>query len=232
MAGWTKTDYDNAYRFRVERYFGGRGPGRREVNVNYHRWAMQPILADMWLRLGVILNIANTEHVAIVGCGFGWGVDAFIAETGATTVGIDISDYIFAEQGNTEETELRAAIAAVGLDPDTGRGLELMGHLYDAQPRANVVVLNEDMQTNNSRQNIRAALGNNWPSVVIFEDIISDTTLDAEITQANNAATLFAGNQRVIWVTGHDYPGRTLAQLQTLTGAEVITRDGQTHLVP
>lgn len=232
MAGWTKADYDNAYRFRVERYFGGRGPGRREVNVNYVRWAMQPILADMWARLALILNIANTEHVLIVGCGFGWGVEAFIAETGANTVGIEISDYIDSEKGNTEEVDIRASIAAVGLDPDAGRGLELMGHLYDAQPRANIIVLKEDMNTNTSRQNIRAALGNNWPSVVIFEDIISEPTLDAEITQANNAANLFAGNQRVIWITPRGYPGRSLAELQTLTGAEVITRDGQTHLVP
>jgi hypothetical protein len=65
-----------------------------------------------------------------------------------------------------------------------------------------------------------------------LEDLIDAATTDAEITQVNNALNLFAGNQRVIYVTGKGYPGRTLQQLQTLTGAEVITRDGQTYLVP
>jgi hypothetical protein len=88
------------------------------------------------------------------------------------------------------------------------------------------------MQTNQSRNAIRSALGNNWPSVVIFENIVDANTTDQEITAANNAANLFAGDQRVIWITGKGYPGRTLEQLQTLTGAEVITRDGQIHLVP
>ena len=231
MVGWTKADYDDAYQFRAERSFGGRDPGRAEVTVNYVRWAIQPILADMWARLAPILNIASTEHVLIVGCGFGWGAEAFIAETGANTIGIEISDYIESEKANTEEADIRASIAAVGLDPDIGRGLELMGHLYDAQPRASGIVFKEDMSTITSRQNIREALGNNWPSVVVFEDIISEPTLDAEITQAKNNCNLFPGNQRVIWITPRGYPGRTLAELQTLTGAEVITRDGQTHLV-
>jgi hypothetical protein len=96
-----------------------------------------------------------------------------------------------------------------------------------------VIVLQEDAQTNTSRQAIRAALGNNWPDVCIVEDLIDAATTDAEITQVNNALNLFAGNQRrVIYVTGKGYPGRTLAQLQALTAAEVITRDGVTHLVP
>ena len=235
MAGYTKADYDAAYSFRVERMIGG-GPtvedGRAEVRVHYHKWAMQPILAAMWARLAPILNIASSEHVCIVGAGFGWGVDAFIAETGATTVGIDISDYISAEQSNTEETELRAAISAVGLDPDSGRGAVVLAEIYDAQPRSNVIVLQEDAQTNTSRQAIRAALNNNWPSVVIMEDLIDANTTDQEITQVNNAANLFAGAQRVIWITSSDQPGRTLQELQTLTGSEVITRDGLTHLVP
>jgi hypothetical protein len=188
----------------------------------------------MWAIVAPILSIASTEKVLIVGAGFGWGLEAFITETNATTVGIDISTYVNAEKDNTEEAELRAAISAVGLDPDAGRGLELMGHIFDGNPRKDpsVIVLDENMQTNQSRQAIRSALGNSWPSVCILENIISVNSTDAEITQVNNACNLFAGNQRVIWVTKKDLPGRTLQQLQTLTGSEVITTDGQIHLVP
>jgi hypothetical protein len=239
MAYDTKADFDNAYQFRVDRYFNRDNPGvaqdpaqTGEVILHYHRFFMSPILADMWARLAPILNIASTEHVLIVGAGFGWGVEAFIAETGCTTVGIDVSDYINAEKNNTEETEIDAAIVAAGLDPAAGRGAAIKAYVYDAQPRTNVIVLQENAQTNTSRQAIRAALGNNWPDVCIVEDLIDAATTDAEITQVNNALNLFAGNQRVIYVTGKGYPGRTLAQLQALTAAEVITRDGVTHLVP
>lgn len=227
----TKADFDAAYSFRVERYFGGHPNTRPEVRVNYHRWAVKPILADMWNRLAPILSIPTTNASLIVGAGFGWGIEAFKVATGVTNaVGIDISDYIAAEQSNTEEAELRTAITAVGLDPDTGRGLELMGILYDAQPRTNVVVLQSDMSTQNERQLIRTALGGNWPDVVIFEDIIGETTTDAEIVNANNAGGGFGGTQRRIWITGGTRYGRTPQDLQTLTGAEVITRDGSMYI--
>jgi hypothetical protein len=160
----------------------------------------------MWDTLQPILQIQPTEYVLVVGAGFGWGVEYLASLTGATCVGIDVSDHIQAQQGTDEETEIDEAITAAGLDPATGRGAAIKAYVYDAQPRSNVIVLNEDMQTNQSR--------------------------NQEITQVNNALNLFAGDQRVIWITGKGYPGRTLEQLQTLTGAEVITRDGQIHLVP
>ncbi len=231
MAGWTKEDYDAAYRFRVERYFGGHPSTRGEVKVHYHRWAMKPFWANRWRKLQLVLNILPTDDVCVIGSGFGWGVEAITAETGATVVGIDISDYIAAEQGTTEEAELRAEIALVGLDPDTGRGLELMGILYDAQPRANVIVLQEDAKNNQSRQRIRAALNNNWPSVVVYEDIVDDTWADQDIIDARNAGNGFGGQQRLIWIY-RNTPARTLQNLFDLlpAGSEVISTDTLTYL--
>lgn len=230
MAEYTKEQYDQLYRFRVCRYFGGRLAGEEPVYIHYHKYSMKPILEARWARMAPLLNIASTESVLIVGAGFGWGVEAFINETGCTTVGIDISAYVQAEKDNTEEAELRQCIIDAGFDPDSGKGATILAGVFDNQPRSNVVVLNEDMQTNQSRNAIRSALGN-WPTVCIAEDIIDDTTTDAEITQVNNAMDLFAGTQRIIWV--HDgLAGRTLQDLQTLTGAEVISTDGSVHLVP
>ena len=233
MAGYTKEQYDTLYRFRVGRYVPalcGDPEAAAEVYVHYHKHMVKPLLEKRWSKCAPVLNIASTELVLIVGAGFGWGVEAFIAETGCTTIGIDVSDYIDAEKGNTETAELRQAITDGGLDPDTGRGALLLGLMDDGYPRTNVIVLKEDMQTNQSRNAIRSALGG-WPTVVIFEDIIDDTTTDAEITQANNAANLFAGDQRVIWM--HDgLAGRSIQDLQTLTGEEVISTDGTIYLVP
>jgi len=192
---------------------------------------MAPLLANRWSILQPVLNILSTDDVCVFGAGFGWGVDAIIAETGATVVGIDISDYIFAEQANTEETELRAEISAVGLDPDTGRGLELMGILYDAQPRSNVVILQEDGANAGSRLAIRTALGNNNPSVCIAEDIIDDTWTDIDIENLRNGMNGFGGPQRLIFL----YTGTATRTHQDLFDLlpgtkEVISTDGQVYL--
>lgn len=226
---YTKADYDAQYRFRVSRYFAGsQPPGSDPIWINYHKYSMAPILADRWAVLAPVLNIASSELALIVGAGFGWGVEAFIAETGCTTVGVDTSQYIADEQANTEEAELRAAITAAGHDPDSGHGAEVLAGIFDNQPRTNVVVLQEDAQTNTSRQAIRAALGS-WPTVCIVEDLIDENTTDLEITQVHNALDNFAGTQRIIWVT-NGTSTRTLQDIQTLTGDEVISTDGQVYL--
>lgn len=230
MAGYTKAEYDALYQFNVSRYFGGIAPGEQPVRLNYHKYCMGPILADRWANMAPVLNIASTELVLIVGAGFGWGVEAFINETGCTTVGIDVSDYIDAEKANTEEAEVRAAIIAAGHDPDSGHGAVVLAGVCDFQPRSNVIILKEDASTNTSRQAIRAALGN-WPTVCILEDLIDEATTDGEITLVNNAMDNFAGTQRIIWVFNGNAT-RTMQDLQTLTGAEVISTDGTVHLVP
>ena len=230
MAGYTKEQYDSLYRFRVCRYFGGRAPGENPVWIHYHRYSMAPINAARWAACAPVLNIDPSELVLIVGAGFGWGVEAFIQETGCTTVGIDISDYVDAEKTNTEEAEIRQAIIDAGFDPDSGKGATILNGVCDFQPRTSVIVLKEDAQTNQSRNAIRTALGG-WPTVCIVEDLIDATTTEAEILQVNSALSLFAGTQRVIWMhTGQ--PPYTIQELATLTGSEVISTDGSQHVVP
>ena len=228
MAGYTKDQYDELYRFRVSRYFGGIASGEQSVFLNYHKFSMKPILAARWAAMAPVLAISPPELCLIVGAGFGWGVEAFIAETGCTTVGIDISDYIDAEKANTEEAEIRAAIIAAGHDPDSGHGAAVLAGVFDGQPRSNVIILKEDASTNTSRQAIRSTLGG-WPTVCILEDLIDETTTDGEITLVNNAMDNFAGSQRIIWVFNGNAT-RTMQDLQTLTGAEVISTDGVRYL--
>ena len=235
MAGWTKADYDENYRMQVERRMPGGGPppseNRPSVYIRYHKFFMKPILIDMWAKLNPILNILATDNVVVVGAGFGWGVEALVTETGATVVGIDISDYINAEQSNTEEAELRAEVTTAGLDPDTGRGLDVMNFIYDGQPRSNIIVLKEDAATNRSRQAIRAALNNNNPSVVVYESIIDDAWTDTDIINARNAGNGFGGQQRLIWIY-QATPLRTHQNLFDLlpAGSEVISTDGLVYI--
>lgn len=232
MAAWTKADYDTNYRWRVERYLGGHPNTRPEVVVHYHKWAMKPLLANRWAVLQPVLNILSTDHVCVIGAGFGWGVEAIIAETSATVVGIDISAYIAAEGANTEEAELRAEVALVGLDPDAGRGLEIMNFIYDAQPRTSVIVLENDASTGPQRNEIRTALGGNWPSVVVYEDIIDDTWTDTEIINARDAGNGFGGAQRLIFLYKRTDARSHQDLLDLLPGSvEVISADGTVYLV-
>jgi len=236
MAGFTKQDFDDAYSFRVERYLDGHPNTRAEVRTHYHRWAMVPLLQARWAILQPILNILSTDFVCVVGAGFGWGVEAIIAETGALTVGVDISDYVAAEKDSTEEAELRAEVSAVGLDPDTGRGLEIMNFIFDGSVRSNVVVLQSDAASGPQRTAIRNALGGNWPSVVIAEDVIDDTWTDAEIVSMRNSMNGFGGRQRLIFV----YTATEARSAQDLfdvlnvlqgTPSEIISRDGQVYII-
>jgi len=238
VAGWTKADYDANYRFQVERRMPGGGPppaeGRSPVRLRYHKLLMQPILASMWATLAPILapNISSTDEVCVVGAGFGWGVDAIIVETGAVNVvGIDISQYIADEQGNTEEAEIRAEISAVGLDPDIGRGADILAFASDGLPRSNVIVLNNDAASGPQRQAIRQALGGNWPSVVISENIIDDSWTDTDIENLRNSMNGFGGQQRLIFV----YKGTAARTHQDLFDLlpgtkEVISTDGLVYL--
>ena len=238
----TKEDFDDAYRIQVERRMPGGGPppaeDRPAVFLHYHRFGQRPIMASRWATLQPILNIQSTDFVCVVGAGFGWGVDAIVAETGATVVGIDISQYIADEQANTEEAEIRAEIDLVGLDPDTGRGAEILAFVFEDVPRSNVVVLQNDASTQNQRQEIRTALGGNWPTVVVYEDIIDDTWTDQDIINARNAGNGFGGQQRLIFVyrgTSHLSPPRThQALFDLLPGqpnpSEVISVDGEIYL--
>ncbi len=234
-APWTKVDYDANYRTQIERRMSTPAPTniRSAVRIHYHRWTMVPWLANMWATLHPILspNILSTDFVCVVGAGFGWGVDAVIAETGSTVVGIDLSQYIADEQGNTEEAELRAEVSAVGLNPDTGRGLEVMNFAFDGQPRANVIVLQNDAASGPQRQEIRTALGGNWPSVVIAENVIDDTWTDTEIVSMRNSMNGFGGTQRLIFIYKATATRTHQDLFDLLPGTkEIISTDGQVYL--
>lgn len=217
---WTKADYDGAYSFRVERYFGGHPNTRPEIRINYHEWSMKPILEERWRRTTLVLApaISASDRVLVVGAGFGWGVAALIRRTSATVVGIDTSPYIQAEKSADDSVEIAAAITAVGLNPLTGRGLQIMNAVSTSGIRAKVDILDEDMSTQQSRQNIGAALGGS-PTWIIPEDIVDDAMSDAEITTL--AGHLDQSTARKVWLYTAT-AARTSEQLNVLTGHKVL----------
>ncbi len=181
MAGWTKADYDDAYLIRAERRHGGHPGSRREVKLNYHREVMLPFHDQWWSTIIPILGLTSADRVVLVGAGFGWGVEKLEEKVpGITVVGVDISDYIHDEKNNDERVDVEAACLAVGLGPTDPRTIELVGIYVQPGPRMKVNVRNEDLLSNGSRNRIRQALGNTFPTRIITEDMIQTLT-DAEI---------------------------------------------------
>jgi len=220
MAGWTKAQYDAAYSFRVERYLGGHPMSRPEVRINYHEFSMKPILEERWRRTTAVLApaIGPGDRVLVIGAGFGWGVRAIIRRTGATAIGIDNSAYIQGEKGNDDTAEIEAAITAVGLDPSSARGLEIIAAVATPGPRAKVEILDEDMATPESRQRIATALGG-APTWMVVEDIVDDAMTDTEITTL--AGRLDNSTAKKVWLYTRT-AARTSEQLNALTGHKVI----------
>ncbi len=107
-----------------------------------------------------------------------------------------------------------------------------MNFVYDAQPRSSVIVLENDAASGPQRAAIRTALGGNWPSVCIAEDIIDDTWPDTDIVSLRNSMNGFGGTQRLIFLYSAT-PTRSHQNLLDLLpgSAEVISSDGTVYLV-
>lgn len=218
MAGWTKADFDAAYKFLPESRMGGWPAGQVPISVHYVRAFVEPIIRARWENIVPgILNITAADHVVIIGAGFGWGVEVLVSMTGANVVGVDISDYIESDQSVDEIADWDAAITLAGLDPAGPRGLEIKAAFHTPGPRSNVVVLKESMKTNQSRNKVRQALGNNIPTHIITEDTIQLFS-DAEI--AEFVADIDPIGAQVSHINGGT--PRTNLELAALTGHKCI----------
>lgn len=219
MAGYTEQDFVDNYSNRAERQWGHPNT-RSEVRLNYHSFFIAPLLAKRWDSIvPSILNITASDKVVIVGAAFGWGVDRLIELTGCTAVGVDISDYVEAAKGLDENTELSAAIQAVGLSETTGRGLLIYDKYKTTGARTVSVVLKEDMLSNKSRNEIKKTLGNVAPTYIITEDMIQDLS-DVEIAAWAVEAVKLPGATIVHIISNESI--RTAEQLNALTGHKVI----------
>ena len=169
---WDKSMYDAAYSINAEP--DGHPNTRPGIRLHYNRAVLMPEMRRRAAKFISILGITQADRILIVGCGFGWTVEAF-AELGYTVVGADVSAYINNNLAIDEATDIRAAIQAVGLDPDTGEGLQHFNRLYGDGVRTRAIVLNEDSKNNRSRNAIRRELGGD-PTIAISEDLVTSLT--------------------------------------------------------
>lgn len=217
---WTKADFDAAYSMQVERRFRPPRNTPTPMRLHYHEWAIKPLMDRRWTELLKVIAppILTSERILIVGAGFGWGVRALLERVSCTAIGTDISPYIQGEKAGDDSAEVSAAITAAGLDPTTGRGLELFGLVRTTGDRAKEIVLDEDITTAASRTAIESNLGGT-PTRIFAEDLVSADTTDAEITAL--AGDLDQWPSRKTWLYTPS-PSRSSEQLAALTGHQVI----------
>lgn len=164
-------------------------PERVDIRLSYHRAVLFNSLArteaDMYVAK---LGWQPSWRIGIVGCGFGWTVEHLEQRYGfSNIIGIDVSQFIQTNKSGTEEADINAAIAAVGLSPTVGEGASIKARIFDGGPRsrASRSILNENGNTNQSRNRIRQALGGNTNfDVGLSEDVLEALT-DVECIQAS-----------------------------------------------
>lgn len=203
---WGKAQFDQFYRKEVERYGvpPPRGTTGPYITLGYHwfwtgagqagesPYGLTSLpFAQMIVEL---LGLVAGDAVLLVGCGFAY-TSKGLSTLGIRVIGTDLSDYIQAEKGNTEEAEIRAACLAAGVDPDTdqvlGPGatwwnpLDLFMEGGRAAPaiRGKGEILEEELRTRGSRNAVLNRFEANWPGVspryIITEEVLNSIP-DAE----------------------------------------------------
>ncbi len=224
----TKADFDAAYKYNAE-WDKGRPNTRPGIKLHYTREIQIPQCDK---RAQHIIDhmgwTAPGPTVVVLGAGFGWLVECFEARDPSYTnmVGVDTSLYIQAEKDNTEEADIDAAIASVGLDPATGEGLSIKSRRFadtGIRSRTSKGILNKDINKAQERKEIRTALGlsgNEKPQFILTESIIESLT-DQEVIDGTSQLLSWA-DEVIHWVVvfkpqgGIGYNKKTLAEWRTL----------------
>ena len=205
----TKADYDGIYYARLEP--DGHPASRPAVVVNYCRWLDYPWHQTAATNLISILGLQPTQRIVLVGSGFAWTLEALVLEHGfdpARVVGVDTSAYVHSAKATSEEADIRAAISAVGLDPNTGRGAELLARAWDggARVRAGIRIINETLTNNASRRRTRDAVGQpiDW---VISEVMLESLTDNEAILASQNVHAIDAPTTGVAHIVTTQHSG-------------------------
>ncbi len=220
MGAYGKAEFDDNYHVYCERPWGN--PGDRDpVTLGYIRKYVEPQLRTFWeLALADdALNITREDRVCVYGCAYGWGVEILQELTGATVVGSEMSQYIHDTKDLSDHVDIEAACEAVGLKLTDKRVQEIKDYWGTVGPRTTATVLQEDMQTGRSRNNVSDELGGT-PTYVITEDMISEMTDDEVDAFAKDADKFGKKNTEVIHLTGQK--SRSTERLNELTGHTCI----------
>lgn len=231
---WTKELFDLAYRFNAEPE--GHPNTREAITLHYNRYVLYPEMLRRAKFFIAQFGLTAADRVLVVGCGFGWTVEALTA-LGITAVGTDVGAYIQSGKTLAEDGDIDGAIRTVGLDPTGGEGLVHFNRLKgEGGARAKVNVLNEDSATASSRNRVKTALGT--PTIIITEDVVTSLT-DTECVALNTAVAKYATDIRIVhFLTELANPNapfffnsKTLEEWKLLFPLATVVADGYVYRV-
>ena len=177
----TKADWDSFYAIGAEPW--GHPGTREEVTLNYHRSVLLPIVRNHAKNLAVAMGLVRTDRLIIVGCGFGWILEAF-EQLAVQAVGTQVSSYIQGFKFENEDDDITAAINAVGLALNTIDGLLIYTHHRgngESRAKKGADVMDEALDTTASQNAVKNAAGG--PNAIILSyDGWINTLTDAEAT--------------------------------------------------
>lgn len=185
---WDKALFDLAYDMSAEP--NGHPNTRPEIRLHYHRYVLYPEALRRAQFFVQHFGLTAATNVLIVGCGFGWTVEALVG-MGIPAIGTDISAYIQNNKGLTEDTDISAEVSKVSLSSASGDGLLHFNRLRGDGVRTRATVANEDSSTNASRGRVRRLFANNTINLCITEDIVTSMT-DAEILTVRGQLAQYA----------------------------------------
>ena len=211
----TKASWDDLWEIGAEGAWGHPNT-RDEVNLNYHRFVVLQRDKNVASNLISALGWDSTSRVLVVQCGFGWVLEGMADEGVTDTKCTTTSPYILNNKGTNEDADINAAIASVGLSTSFGDGLTLFTTFRgDGGPRSKrtASILNEALDTSESRQRMRTALGGPGFDVLTYDGYLQTFT-DAEAEALSDNLHRIPGVGRVIH---HVFGGAWAPGIQTKT---------------
>jgi SAM-dependent methyltransferase len=205
-------------------------PERTDIRLSYHRAALfNTLFLDRATRLPSILGWTPAKHICVIGCGFGWFVEQLVALGYTQAFGFDPSTFIQANFNGTEEADINAAIAAVGLSPTVGAGAAIKARIFDGGTRARVPIGNQDGKTASSRSAIVHTFNQSRVDVIHTQNVVEALT-DAEVAAYAPQLRQIAPVTHLIGVASPgNVPGlmnwKTLVQWKALLTPDTVIDD-------
>jgi hypothetical protein len=229
---WDKALFDLAYEFNAEPM--GHPNTRPGIRLHYSRYVMFPEMLKRARFFVSHFGLTANDRVLVVGCGFGWTVEA-LQSLGIETIGTDVSDYIFNTKDQSEDADIADAISAVGLNPASGEGLVHFNRLRSAQ-RTSGTVLKEDSASNKSRNTVKRALSSD-PTLIITEDLVTSLS-DSECAQVQSFIENYAAPRICHFVTEFANPeapfffnSKSIEEWKAIFPTSTIIADGYVYRV-
>ena len=172
----TKADWDALYEVPEP---WGHPADREPVYFGYARAIFSPASRYAASQLVRLFAWPSETRILILGCGFGWTVEA-LEELGYVNVlGVDDSAYVQSAKNESDEAEIDERVRRAGLDPATGEGLRVkrLAHTDGPRSRARRGVCALLPTTSSGRARCTEQLGG-IPDVIVTEYLIEHFTDD------------------------------------------------------